>query len=73
MFVVVPVQDQIASLVWADGKNNRSEYTAAEHVRIKALLTSHAKTGRNENTEATRALLKLHCYLYKDFPLGFTI
>lgn len=56
MFVEVQVQDQIASLVWADGKNNMSEYTAAVHVRIETLLTSYAKTGRKENTEVTRAL-----------------
>lgn len=61
MFVEVQVQDQIASLVWADGKNNMSEYTAAVHVGIEALLTSHAKTGRKENTEDTRALLKPFC------------
>lgn len=58
MFVEVQVQDQIASLVWADGKNNMSEYTAAVQVRIETLLTSYAKTGRKENTEVTRSLLK---------------
>lgn len=58
MFVEVQVQDQIASLVWADGKNNMSGYTAAVHVRIETLLTSYAKTWRKENTEVTRAFLK---------------